>query len=202
MIGGCNNIVKFLIYSMRAHKHASSHLFLILAQTIWRSTGEGVLLTGFCVIFRFFVYILWAIKWMSRWVHEKLWYWICLLWFYFTVSFKWMSADIIPCCVHFYHEYDLSYHAVSLLFLLSRMLAYGLFSTALLPETLTALYQRPRQSSPPWGFFTTIVSTPTLRYHQCCLSLSCFLLLFEPVCALSHTQNLSWPLWFYSKKYL
>lgn len=48
----------------------------------------------------------------------------------------------------------------------SRMLAYGLCSTARPPDILMGWYQRPRQSSLPSGYFTTTASTPTLRYHQ------------------------------------
>lgn len=46
----------------------------------------------------------------------------------------------------------------------SRMLGFGSCSTALPQVTPMAWYQRPRPSSHLWGFFTTIVYTPTLRY--------------------------------------
>lgn len=90
-----------------------------------------------------------------------------------------MSPDNeIPAVDQLYHEHNVSCLSphFSTLRPCSRMLAYGLCSTARPPETLTGWYQRPRQSSLPWGFFTTTVYTPTLRYHQWCLSLSLFII--------------------------
>lgn len=103
-----------------------------------------------------------------------------------------MSPDNeIPAFDQLCHEHDLSCLSpyFSTLRPCSRMLAYGLCSTARPPETLMGWYQRPRQSSLPWGFFTTTVYTPTLRYHQCCLSLSffyyCYWCRFKSACAFS-----------------
>lgn len=84
-----------------------------------------------------------------------------------------------------YHFYTLTYHSCSFPSP-SRTLAYGLCFTARPLETLTALKQRPKQSSLHWGFFTTIVSTPTLRYQgYCCLFSMYFCCFYSPGCSRS-----------------
>lgn len=80
--------------------------------------------------------------------------WSLCSWFYTLMHHLRVWSQIICCWTAFVPPR----HSLS-----CRMLAYGLCSTALPPETLTVWYQRPRQNSHPSAYFTTTVFTPTLR---------------------------------------
>ena len=95
-------------------------------------------------------------------------------WFYMLLqcsTYGWCvyEAQIIKFLLLPRRTTNVIYHLISLPSC-SRMLAYGLCSTALPPETLMGWYQRLEQSSLLWGFFTTTAYTPTLRYPHRSLS--------------------------------